>query len=337
MISERTFIYFAPMEGVTTAALRVVHHRIFPGTDRYYTPFLTATKSGSFKTRELRDIDPKRNAGIPLAVQLQALDPVDFARSAWRMEELGYEEVNLNLGCPAATAVSRGRGAGMLGDPEIPDRFFDTAFRELERLGCSARITVKTRIGLDTTEHAPALIRVFNRYPIRELIVHPRLRIEYYGGEPKLDVFRDWMRESVHPLCYNGDITTVKGFEALQKNLLSSEESSLSGYMIGRGLLRNPALIREIRGGAPLEKTELAAYMAAVLRSHIETGIGENNAVWRMKELWSDLRPVFPDADKGFKKLRKARDLPAYEAAAAMILETDMGSAEGISAAPVRI
>ncbi|MBO7709197.1 MAG: tRNA-dihydrouridine synthase family protein [Lachnospiraceae bacterium] len=324
--------YFAPMEGVTTAAFRRVHHRMFPGTDRYYTPFLTITRTHSFTTKERREIDPELNRGIPLAIQLQASDAADFVWAVRYLETLGYTEVNLNLGCPASTAVSRGRGAGMLADPEKLDRFFDASFQELERAGSMMAITVKTRIGLRDPEEAPRLLEVYNRYPIRELIIHPRLRTDYYGGSPRLDIFSDWIRESRHPVCYNGDITTLHAYEELKKKF-----PELSCVMIGRGLLRDPALVRQIHGGMPLTEQELEAYMKAVLESWIGTGIGAENAIWRMKELWSYLRPVFPDADKGFRKLRKAKRLPEYEEAAAQIFQTEMISAEGIGAAPVRI
>lgn len=324
--------YFAPMEGVTTAAFRRVHHRMFPGVDRYYTPFLTVTQTRSFTTRERREIDPGLNSGIPLAIQLQASDPADFVWAVRFLETLGYTEVNLNLGCPASTAVSRGRGAGMLADPEKLDRFFDASFTELENTGSRMAVTVKTRIGLSDPAEAPRLLEVYNRYPIRELIVHPRLRTDYYGGSPRLDVFSDWIRESTHPVCYNGDITTLHTCDELGRKF-----PELSCIMIGRGLLRDPALVRQIQGGALLTGQELETYMKAVLESWIGTGVGAENAIWRMKELWSYLRPVFPDADKGFRKLRKAKRRSEYEEAAALIFQTDMISAEGICAAPVRI
>jgi len=324
--------YFAPMEGVTTAALRCVHHRMFPGIDRYFTPFLTATQTRSFRTRELRDIDPTQNDGMPLAVQVQASDPELFVWTALRMESLGYTQVNLNLGCPASTAVSRGRGAGMLADPQRLDRFFDEAFGQLEKAAARVQITVKTRVGLDDIQTAPALLQVFNRYPICELIVHPRLRTDYYGGEPRLDVFEDWLRGSIHPVCYNGDITTSSVFEKIR-----SRFPQLERFMIGRGLLRNPALARELAGGASLTGRELADYMQEVLAAHVRSGIGVHNTVWRMKELWSYIRPAFPESGRGFKMLRKARDLPAYEAAIQEIFTGEMVKPEGIGAAPVRL
>ena len=323
---------FAPMEGITTSAFRCVHFRIFPGISRYYTPFLTVTRTRSFKTRELRDIDPAQNAGIPLAVQVQAREPSLFVWTALRMEALGYEEVNLNLGCPASTAVSRGRGAGMLADPGELDRFFDRTFEELEAVGSRLAVSVKTRVGLDDPKKAPALLKVFNRYPLSELIVHPRLRTDYYGGSPRMDIFADWLRESVHPVCYNGDITTLRVFESIRERF-----PALSRFMIGRGLLRDPALVRELRGGTALTREELEAYMREVLRAHIRSGIGEHNAIWHMKELWSYIRPVFPESERGFRMLRKARDLAGYEAALREIFSGEMTDSEGIGAAPVRL
>ena len=196
--------YLAPLEGVTGYIFRNALEEYFPGTDRYFTPFIVPDQKHALRKRELRDVLPENNQVKELVPQILTSDPVRFVETAKALAEYGYEEVNLNLGCPSGTVVAGGRGAGMLADVEKLDCFLDQIFRDTD-----LRISVKTRIGIERPEEGYTLMKIYNQYPISEVIIHPRTRKEYYKGEPHLDVFSELLAMSQHPVCYNGNLFTV--------------------------------------------------------------------------------------------------------------------------------
>ena len=163
--------YFAPMEGLTDSVYRRLHHKYFPGVDRYYMPFFSPTVHRQLTQRESRELPEADSVSFAAVPQVLTKVPEDFLWAAEVIRDRGYDEVNLNLGCPSGTVTAKGKGAGMLTDPEALDRFLDDVFSR-----CPIAISVKTRLGMHTPEEFPALLGIFNRYPIRELTVHPRVR-----------------------------------------------------------------------------------------------------------------------------------------------------------------
>ena len=176
--------YLAPMEGITNWVFRSAYHSCFRQMDKYFTPFLVPHVNKDFNTKEKNEIVPEHNQGQKLVPQILTKNAEDFVRTANILKEYGYQEVNLNLGCPSGTVVSKGRGAGFLEDPEELDRFFDAVFSEL-----GMKISVKTRIGLHKPEEFEDLLEVYNRYPLEELIIHPRVRHDFYNNHPNMEVF----------------------------------------------------------------------------------------------------------------------------------------------------
>ena len=241
------------MEGITTAAFRSAHRTVFGCVDHYYSPFLNTGRAFLSRTRDRRDIDPVKNNGVPLIPQLLANDSHDFLTAAAELAGMGYREINLNLGCPSATVVTRHKGAGFLKDPDELDEFLEGVFDGLsaisEAAGFPLRVSVKTRLGLSDPEEAYSLMTVYNRYPLSLLIIHPRVRAEFYSGSVHMDIFKDMCRESKNPVCYNGDILTVSDVKRIR------ELCTPAGIMIGRGAVRNPALFRMIRAAADDQKS----------------------------------------------------------------------------------
>ena len=311
-------IYFAPMEGITGYTFRNIYDECFPGADRFYTPFIAATHTHSCKTREKKDVAPENNRVKFLVPQVLTNRSEDFLWSAGSLAELGYTEVNLNLGCPSPTVVSKKKGAGFLGEPAMLDRFFEETFEGLRLLNSArdvpVRISVKTRIGMRDPEEAAGLMAIFNRYPLAELVIHPRLQNELYRGTPHADVFLSMLRESRHPVCYNGDISASGDMERLLESV-RKENLALPAVMIGRGLLRDPALIRRMQGGQGAARGELKQYHDRLLDAY-SSDLSPKDALFRMKELWAYLRERFDGEDRRMKKLLKSRDPAAYRAAA---------------------
>ena len=307
--------YFAPMEGVTGYVYRNAHHAIFPGIDKYFTPFVSPNQNRCFTPREKRDILPENNRGICVVPQILTNRSDYILRTMKELAAFGYQEVNLNLGCPSGTVVSKGRGAGFLEDADKLDAFFDEVFQkaDLEKM----KISVKTRIGIEDAEEFEDLQKVFNRYPFAEVIIHPRVRSDFYKNQPNRQVFGEFLKESVNPVCYNGDIFTVSDAAELK-----AEFPELESIMCGRGLLSNPALVRELQGGETLKKEELHRFHDTLYESYRTLfAPDERSVLFKMKELWGYFITAFQGAERDVKKIKKAQHFAEYEAAVSHIFE----------------
>ena len=293
--------YLAPMEEVTGYVYRNVYHMLFDDMDKYVTPFITPTQKRILKTRDRKEVAPENNRGIHVVPQIMTNHAEQFVDTCRMLMELGYHEVNLNLGCPSATVVRKAKGSGFLADPEKLDRFFETVFLMLEKEGDQLEISVKTRTGLEFPEEFEDILKIYNRYPLNEIIIHPRLQKDYYNNTPDLDIFSYAFEQSVHPVCYNGDIFTKKQYEDFRKRFPSVER-----IMLGRGVVANPGLVREIVTGEKISGEELRAYHDKLYAGYREALGSEKDALFKMKELWSYLGKGFTGADKYLKKIRKA-------------------------------
>ena len=223
-------IAFAPMEGLTGALYRQAHCRWFGGVDRYFIPFITPTQDHRFTKRELREILPEHNRGLTAVPQLLVRRAEDFLWAAGELAAMGYPEINLNLGCPSGTVVAKGKGSGFLGLPEELERFLDTVF---DAAPCA--VSIKTRLGLREPEEFGPLLALFRRYPLAELIVHPRVQKDMYKNTPRRAYFARALADSPFPVCYNGDLYTVPALEAFQAEFPAAER-----IMLGRGLAGDP-------------------------------------------------------------------------------------------------
>ncbi len=302
------------MEGITTAAMRRAHHTVFPGTDRYYSPFIATGAGFLLKNKDRRSVLPENNTGIDLIPQLLSNHAEMFLKSTEQLAEIGYREINLNLGCPSGTVSAKRRGAGFLADTAELDRFFTAVFDGLPgvsaRIGEEIKISVKTRIGIEDPEEAFSLMEVYNRYPICELIVHPRVLKEYYKGRAHQDIFVSMYRDSKNPIAYNGDIRFVRDAEDIRKQC-----PELAHIMIGRGVIRNPALIRMLQGGAAPAKDEILEFLDTLLANTAEEIREERNQLGKMKDIWYHLGDLFLEDDRYLKKVRKATSVPVYRTA----------------------
>ena len=311
--------YYAPMEGITGHVYRRAHHSLFPGVDKYYTPFVTATHTRSFKQKEKYDVAPENNEGIPVVPQILTRDPEDFLWAASYMADLGYREVNLNLGCPVGTVVKHGRGAGMLSDPENLDRFFDAVLGRWDQAGLSGvKLSVKTRLGMTEPSEWERLFAVYASYPLSEITVHARTREDAYRGVPRLDVYGEILEKYPSlPLVYNGNLFTKEDL-ALVKDRFPGTET----VMLGRGLVADPALVRELRGGEPLGKKELRAFHDRLYADLSETMPGTAVVIGKMKEYWVHMGAMFPESAKQLKAVYKARTKVEYEGAVRVLFNT---------------
>ena len=299
-------LYFAPMEGITGARYRQAHRACFGGVDRYYLPFLSPTRDHLFTPRELRQVSPEVNAGLNAVPQLLTREPADFLWAARALGEMGYGEVNLNLGCPSGTVVAKGKGAGLLADPPALERLLEGIFSG--DLG-GVRVSVKTRMGMADPEEFGPLLKLLGRFPIALLIVHPRVREDYYRHPLRRAEFLALLPRLGLPWCWNGGVTDRESYDQ------AAALPGVRGVMVAEGLLAAPALARQLRGGPPAGRDELRRFHDLLYRGYLADFGSQRNTVFHMKEVWRYLSRLFDGGEKLFKQIKKAQDAPAYEGA----------------------
>ena len=301
-------VYYAPLEGITDAAFRRIHHKYFPGLDRYYMPFLSPTIHRCFTNREARETPPADSVGFTAVPQLLGKNPQDMAWAIEQCRDLGYEEVNINLGCPSGTVVAKGNGSGMLANPDNLDRFLDEVFSLTDH-----PISIKTRIGLTEPEEFPRILEIYNQYPIKELTIHPRVRKAFYKGKCNMEMFEYALAHSRAPLCYNGDILSQADIDTI-----AEKYPQVEAVMIGRGLVADPGML--VPGGTTPEKLE--AYLDELLETYVEIFGSRKNTMFRMKEHWFYLLSLFEDDAKLGKQLRKTTDYDQFRSLTHQIIHT---------------
>lgn len=302
-------IYFAPMEGVTSAPYRQAHHRHFPGVDRYYAPFISPTIHHVLTPREQRDILPQYNEGVPVIPQLLTKCADDFLWAANNLAAMGYQEVNLNLGCPSGTVASKGKGSGFLAHLEELARFLDEIYEK-----SPIAVSVKTRLGVHDPDEFGPILALYNCYPIPELTIHPRVQKQMYRGEVWMGHFAKAVSESKNPVCYNGDLNTAADIESFSKQF-----PEIRSVMLGRGFVGDPALAQKAQTGKGTDRATLEAFHNDLFEGFAEWMNSRRNAMLRMKEIWFYHINLFDDHEKHIKRLRKANDVDEFLAAAAAI------------------
>lgn len=293
-------VYFAPLEGLTDSTYRRLHHKYFPGVDRYYTPFFSPTSGRKLTPRELRELPPAYALDAEVIPQLLTKNAGDFLWMCEKFRDLGYREINLNTGCPSGTVTAKGKGAGMLKDLDSLAAFLDEIFEK-----ATEDISVKTRIGFENPEEFPAILEIFNRFPIKELTVHPRVRSAFYKGDVDMEMFRYALKNSRAPVCYNGNLNTLADIQKI-----ASEFPNLQAAMVGRGLIGDPGMLTP--GGTDVAVLE--NFFEELLEEYLVHFGGSRNAMFRLKEHWRYVICKFENSEKLEKRLRKTTDLQEYKA-----------------------
>lgn len=310
---DKVKVYFAPMEGVSIYCYRNVHRKLFPkGLDGYYTPFLAVHKHHAFKKRDVREIKPENNIGTEnmLIPQIMAGSADEIIWAVGELKSKGFNEANINAGCPVSTVVSKNKGSGLLKDVKKLDEIFEEVF--LSSTLKDFNLSIKTRLGLESSEEFKDILPIYNKYPFSKIIIHPRVRTQMYKGKPDMDMFT-WAYENCNKeICYNGDITTVEDYARI-----CAAFPNLKEVMIGRGLVQNPALAREIATGEKLSISEVKLFVSELSKAYREEIPGEEQIMHKMKEMWFYLGGMFKcsdgaDAEQFIHKIRVAKNLSEY-------------------------
>ena len=296
--------YFAPMEGITGYVFRNAYSSHFPNMDKYFAAFISPNGARKMNSKEVNDILPEHNKGMHLVPQILTNNWEAFVKTARELKEYGYQEVNLNLGCPSPTVVTKKKGSGFLAYPEELNAFLEAVFQALPDM----KISLKTRLGKEEPEEFYRLLEIYNQYPIEELIIHPRVQKDMYANHPNLEMFREATKLSRHKICYNGDLFTPKSLKKFQEAFPETKT-----VMLGRGILKNPGILKEIKTGEKAEKEELRSFHDQILTEYRKVLYGDKTVLFKMKEIWSYMHPLFTNSEKYWKKIKKAQKISDYE------------------------
>jgi tRNA-dihydrouridine synthase len=310
-------ICLAPIMGVTDAVYRNTFARYFKGVDYAVSPFISSVSARKLKSNYLKDLFPERNTQMPVIPQILSKDADDFLFLAEKIGELGHTEINWNLGCPAPMVAKKKRGSGLLPFPDQIDAILEKIFTFWPH-----KLSIKTRLGRYSSEEILKLIEVFNRYPLSEIIIHPRLGVQLYNGTVDMEAFRDCLSKNNHQIVYNGDITSVGYLSDLQK-----EFTEIHTWMIGRGLLVNPFLAelctgenRQLNPGGCREI--LLQFHNELYRQYESLLSGPSHLLCRMKAFWTYWGRFFVDSHTVTKKIQKCTQIDQYKDCVVSFFET---------------
>lgn len=294
--------YMAPLEGITGYLYRNTYHKHFEPLDKYFTPFISPNQKKICRTRERNDILPEHNEGMNVVPQILTNRADMFLKTVDYLKEYGYEEVNLNIGCPVGTVVSKKKGAGFLSELDDLKRFLSEIYE-----GTDVKISIKTRIGMENPEEFEQIVDIYNQFPLHELIIHPRTREDYYKNTPHMESFTYGYERSNTEVCYNGDIFTKEKYDEI-----ANHYAELSSVMLGRGILRYPGIVDYIQKGTIMKRETLKNFHDDLYFQYKEHLYGEKNVLFKMKEIWSYMIHSFERDPKMEKRIRKAQHLTEY-------------------------
>ena len=299
--------YYAPLEGITDATFRALHHKYFPGVDKYFMPFISPTIHRCLTNREARELPKADSVPFTAVPQLLGKNVEDMLWAIDVCRDLGYDEVNINLGCPSGTVVSKGKGSGMLSDIYALDEFLDAIYAK-----ATLPVSLKTRIGVNDSENWEKLLEIYRDYPVKELTVHPRIRKAFYKGDCDMAAFARSVENSPFPVCYNGNINSLADADKI-----AAQFPTVDSIMIGRGLVANPGMLS---GGT--DRDTLKAFLNELSDTYCTVFESKRNAIYRMKDNWHYLISLFEGSDKLWKEMRKSTDYDRFMAIANEIIAT---------------
>jgi len=316
LMNSSAQIYLAPFQGITGQVFRTCYAKHFEGVDAMFTPYFAGINHDS-RLSEKKKIELQNTVenGIPVIPQILSKDAGEIIRFAGILKNLGFTELNWNLGCPYPQVANKKRGSGMLPYPALVAEILEKVFDKTE-----INFSIKCRLGYFSPAEIDELVPVFNRFPLKELIIHPRLGKQLYKGSVDKGKFEYIANQLQMPLVYNGDIFTVDNFHAAE-----SQFPDINAWMIGRGLLSDPFLPARIKGLAlPADKKKQLRKFIENLYLGYRRSINDSLAIIGfMKEYWRYLSESFEDPHKILKKIKKTRSFDEYEEIVAGIFSNE--------------
>ncbi|MDJ0621359.1 MAG: tRNA-dihydrouridine synthase family protein [Desulfocapsaceae bacterium] len=313
-METKHFLYLAPIRGITDRLFRDIYHHHFPYFNAAIAPFINPQRSINFNNKLLADVNPMGNGGLVTIPQLMYNTAEDFISLGKRLEDIGYTHINWNLGCPSPMVANKQRGSGLL---PYTDRIIEMLEEIIPAL--RAEISLKVRLGFKTPHEIHDLLPRLDQFPLKEIIIHPRIGKQLYRGRADRQAFADCSEVSRHLLVYNGDINTAEDFRELANRF-----KGIDHWMIGRGALTNPLLPGEIKGHSftAAERKELLSGFHDDLYNQLQIRLsGPGHLLNRMKQIWAYLIGSFSEEKHILKKIRKASTTRHYERAVAKLFQ----------------
>ncbi len=308
-------LYSSPLQGFTDFKFRNAYNKYFEGIDFFYSPYIRLNGKLELKKSEERDILPKNNSNLHLIPQIMTRDADEFLFVARYIKDLGYDELNWNLGCPYPMVTKRGMGSGLIKYPDLIDEILDKVLAETD-----ISVSIKIRLGLDSNEEILGVLPVFDKYPLKNIAIHPRIGKQLYKGPVDLDAFQNCLKHSKHKIIYNGDIKTVEDYRNLKERF-----PSIDTWMIGRGLISDPFLPAMIKNNTleyPDNRLEVFSKFHDTLFDDVQQALsGPSHVNMKMYHYWIYFISSFPNSPKGLKYIKKAQSFNAYRDAVQEIMK----------------
>jgi tRNA-dihydrouridine synthase B len=304
-----------PFQGITDVYYRQLFEAHFGGIDKYYTPFFTGIYKVSGRSLRAHEIDPAWNNTAKLCPQILSRDAHEIILFGKACKDLGYNEINWNMGCPYPRVAKKKRGSGLLPYPDLVENLLADIKKELP-----LSLSIKCRLGYEDPHELDALIPFFNAYGLSELIVHARIGKQLYQGGVNEDRFAQIAGAITTELVYNGDVFSKAGFERFQNHF-----PGVGHWMLGRGLLADPFLALDLKNecddGFDERKEKVLRFMTDLFLQRRKVSGDRLTSLGRMKELWSYLVWSFSEPQSAWRLIRKCNSFETYEQAVAQVFE----------------
>ena len=304
----------SPLQGFTDYIFRNAFDKYFGGIGKFYAPYIRLRGKLEIKSSQIKDIDQENNKDIYLIPQIMTKSVDEFLFIANFVKNHGYDELNWNLGCPYPMVARRGLGSGQIKDIDGVERILDEVFTKAD-----IKISIKTRLGYESPGEIFQLLPVFDKYPIENIIIHPRIGKQLYKGELDLDYFQKCLESTNHKIIYNGDITSLDKFQNLQNRF-----NSVNQWMIGRGMIANPFLPCMIKNANPdflTDKNEIfRKFHEELFEKYSQQLSGDKHIIMKMFQFWKYFISIFPNNQKDIKMIKKAKNTESYQIAVKQIL-----------------
>ena len=300
-------IYLAPIQGFTDFVYRKAYSKLFTDIDKYFIPYISVKNSQILKKYE-KEILLQNNLQKSVVPQVLAKDETELLFLSALLKEVGYNEINLNLGCPYPMVTNREKGAGILPYPEKLKKMLAVFFEKSD-----LKLSIKLRAGLISPNDIENIISVLNDFSLTEIIFHPRIAKQLYKGEIYDSAFQFATKNLKHKLVYNGDIFSLHDY-----NIRNQQFPEIDTWMLGRGILMNPFLPAEISNNsisADEKIKKLKEFHQLIFDGYSETMDNWGNVLNKMKQFWSYFSFSFPNQKKVFKAVKKSKKLADYVAA----------------------
>jgi tRNA-dihydrouridine synthase len=307
----------SPLQGFTDFRFRNTFNKYFGGIDTYYAPYIRLNNKLEIKPAYQRDILPKNNTGIDVVPQIITNDAKEFLFVAKYVQELGYKELNWNLGCPYPMVTKRGLGSGLINNPEKINGILNKVYS-----GSDIIVSIKMRLGYKSSEEIFQVLPVLETYPIKNIAIHPRIGKQIYKGGVDLDSFQRCIDSTSHKLYYNGDITSVAGFYEMAERF-----PMIDHWMLGRGIIADPFLPGMIKGKTlqyPDNRMDIfSEFHDALFYEFSQALSGPSHIIMKMLHFWEYFITSFSNSQKGIKKIKKAKSIKEYQNAVDEILNNE--------------